>query len=392
MQHFDLVVIGAGMVGAALALGAAQKGKRVAIVEPRLPKAFDGTTIPDLRVSAISLSSQAMLQNFGAWHYIQAMRVHPYSALSVWDSFGRTHFSAAESGHEQMGYMVENQVLQLGLHQALQQCPDVSWFNQYNNLDALHGKMTLDGTEYSSDVIAAADGGNSQARAQAGIGVTGWQYQQAVLGITVKCDIDSMTDVAGQMAETWQAFSPTGPKAFLPLMNGYASLIWYDTQQQVKLLNAMSNDELQSHIYDAFPASLPKCTVLEKGWFPIARNHANRYYKGHLVLVGDAAHTINPLAGQGVNLGFKDVDALITALYCSDDEASAGSTLSSLLSAATLPLFGALSVDAGETPQTKPLHHALKQYEHVRRPHNLLMMSAMDAISSNSKNLPSKDG
>lgn len=357
MQHFDLVVIGAGMVGAALALGAARAGKRVAIVESRLPTAFDPNAIPDVRVSAISWSSQALLADLGAWDFIAAQRVHPFSAISVWDTFGRTEFSAAEANLEHMGFMVENKVLQLGLHQALQECDDVAWFSAHSELSPVDGKVQLDGSSCVGDVIAAADGGNSKVRAQAGIGVVGWQYQQAVLGVTVRCEADPATADPTDMAETWQAFSPTGPKAFLPLMDGYASLIWYDTPALIRSLYGLTNQQLQERIAAAFPNRLPPFRILAKACFPIARSHAKRYHKQRLVLVGDAAHTINPLAGQGVNLGFKDVAALLAVLY----PASAQAISSPGLSAAQV---------------TRVLGH----YQTARRPHNTLMMSAMDAL------------
>lgn len=353
MQQYDVVVIGAGMVGAAVALGFARKEMQVALVEPHFPPAFSPEQAPDLRVSAISLASEQFLRDIGAWNAISAMRMHPYRRLMAWEQeSGRTVFDAHDCQYEHMGYMIENRVIQLGLHQELRQLPNVHWFNSYEELRPETGEVLLfegggnEGERVQAGLVVAADGAQSRARQGAGIATGGWQYQQSVLSITIHCHYRDEQRTDADM--TWQQFTPTGPKAFLPLFDDSASLIWYDQNQTVKQLSPLPHAELKQRIQQAFPERLPDFDIIDVGSFPLTRMHAKQYVKGRLVLVGDSAHTINPLAGQGVNLGFKDAVQLLNEVSSTND---------------------ALAVAK-----------ALNQYERKRKPQNLLMMSAMDAI------------
>lgn len=357
MQQFDVVVLGAGMVGAAAALGFARKGLNVAIVEPYMPKPYDAEQVPDLRVSAISLASENLLRSLGAWENIEKMRVHPYRRLAVWEDEGsRTEFDARDCDHDHMGYMVENRIIQLGIHKALKQQEKVTWFKSYQNLSPETGELTLnENLPVTANLIVVAEGAQSQARQGAGIATTGWQYRQSVLSVTVKCHGSANTQVTEGEIEhgtdtTWQQFVPGGPKAFLPLFNNYAALIWYDQNTKIDHLKTFSKEALKPQIVEAFPAILPDFDIVEIGAFPLTRMHAQQYVKGKMVLVGDSAHTINPLAGQGVNLGFKDVAALLEAV-----------------SSVAVP---------------NELGNMLIAYQNKRKPQNLLMMSAMDVIYS----------
>ena len=159
------------------------------------------------------------------------------------------------------------------------------------------------------------------------------------MGVLIKLD-------APQQVKTWQQFKPTGPVAFLPMQAPYANLIWYDDSSKLQGLKKLPAAELKQQVLDNFPPLVGDFEVIEHAVFPLARQHANHYSQGRIVLVGDAAHTINPLAGQGVNLGFQDVVALADKLNNADD-------------------IGA--------------SQHLQQYEHTRRKANLLMMSMMDA-------------
>lgn len=192
---------------------------------------------------------------------------------------------------------------------------------------------------YTAGLVVAADGGQSQLRTKANIGVTGWQYQQQCMGVLIKLD-------APQQIKTWQQFTPSGPLAFLPMQAPYANLIWYDDANTLNTFKGLDGAQLKSHILAKFPGLVGDFEVQSHAVFPITRQHANNYSYGRLVLVGDAAHTINPLAGQGVNLGFQDVVALATLL---NDATDVGCALK------------------------------LQEYERTRRKANLLMMSMMDA-------------
>ncbi|PNH81075.1 2-octaprenyl-3-methyl-6-methoxy-1,4-benzoquinol hydroxylase [Vibrio diazotrophicus] len=342
MNDFDIVVIGGGMVGAAAAIGFAKQGRKVAVVEGAKPHAFEPSQAMDVRISAISQTSVDLLDSLGAWESIEAMRVCPYRRLETWEHPEcRTRFSAQSLGLEQLGYMVENRVIQLGLWSSMETysnitlfCPDKLSNIQFGDRQSIE----LDsGAQLVCDWVIGADGANSQVRACANIGVTAWDYRQHCMLINVETQ-------KPQQDITWQQFFPSGPRSFLPLNGNQASLVWYDSPSRIKQLGMMTNEQLRLEILIHFPQELGDIKVLQKGSFPLTRRHAQTYIKNHCVLVGDSAHTINPLAGQGVNLGFKDV---ATLLDCTN-------TLEELTTS------------------------AFRSYERKRRPDNLLMQTGMD--------------
>lgn len=347
MQKFDVMVIGGSMTGAAMALGLARQGYSVAVVEPHMPVPFATDSLPDIRVSAISAASEALLERLGAWQGLAAMRVCPYRRLSVWEDGARTDFTAADIPASHLGHIIENSLIQRALYEALQQCSRVQWFNA--GLDRFVDQNTntvilTEGSEISATLLVGADGGHSKVRQQLGIGVCGWQYKQQALAVSVKT-------CAPQQDITWQQFVPSGPMAFLPLCEGYASLVWYHQAEQIQRLKTLSDSDLKTEIKQAFPSELVDFDILSRAAFPLSRQHASEYARHNTVLIGDAAHTINPLAGQGLNLGFKDVACLLAELE-----------------------------DKSWLDGTYQLGKALSRYERKRRPDNLLMMSAMDVI------------
>ena len=357
---FDFCINGGGMVGATLALGLAQQQFKVAVIEPYLPAPFKPEDGPDLRVSAISEASVTLLKALGAWEHIAAMRVKPYTGLSVWDAPAhRTDFTAQSIDMPQLGFFVENRLLQLGCHKAL---------TQFDNVEIISGQKVEDirltntanvnlsnGRTLEAKWLVGADGANSQVRKAAGIGTTGWQYAQQAMGITIKME-NAVEPI------TWQQFTSRGPKAFLPMFDNYASLVWYDTPDELKRIKSLKPSQLESEILKTFPEELTKgknsFSVIDKAIFPLTRSHANHYVKGCCVLIGDAAHTINPLAGQGVNLGFKDVEAFLSV----SSNYKINSTANDLLT------DGAFS------------QMLFSNYERPRKRDNLMMMTAMDGF------------
>lgn len=357
MTHYASVVVGGGMLGATTALGLAQQGRSVALLEAHPPAPFVADTPPDLRVSAIGISTVALLQRLGVWPAIAAMRLHAYRQVEVWEEGTSTvvTFSDKALGFPllgypgYLGYIVENRLLQLGIWQQ---------FGAYENLDVyapailqqLHPcsegwRLILnDGQVLTTSLVVGADGSHSQVRQLAGIGVAGWHYQQQCLLITVKPDQQ-------QPEVTWQCFYRSGPRAFLPLAQGWGSLAWYDTPERVRQLQHMPLPQLTHAIEQAYPMRLGKVEVHAIRSFHLARQHAVRYYLSGLVLLGDAAHTIHPLAGQGANLGFRDVEALLAVL------------------ALGWPLASS---------RCDPL--ALLRYQQQRRTDNLLMQTVMDLL------------
>ena len=344
MEQFEIVVVGGGMVGAAVAIGFAKQGRSVAVVEKFEPKPFHLSQPMDLRVSAISPHSIALLEELGAWDDIAAMRICPYARLETWEAEScRLRFNADTLGAEQLGYIVENRVIQLGLW---------AQFFHYENLTVIDSdglaNITLgeegntlnleSGRQLHASLVIGADGANSKVRQAAGIGVTAWDYRQECMLINVETELP-------QQDITWQWFTPSGPRSFLPLCGHQGSLVWYDAPKRIKQLKAMTFKQLENEIQHCFPAELGPIRVLEHGSFPLTRRHAQQYSKHRCVLVGDAAHTINPLAGQGVNLGFKDVSALLQL-----------------------------------TGNNSSIDPVLRRYEVHRRPDNLLMQTGMDVF------------
>ena len=308
MNQFDCVVVGGGMVGAAAALSLAELGLRIAVVERTPPESFVEDSTFDLRVSAVSLGSQFLLEQLDVWSSIKKKRAVPYRRLGVWEEeVSYAEFNADEIQQPYLGHIVENRVIQLSLWEKLQQhprvclkCPqEVTQITQHKE----QVQVVLSDEEISTRILLAADGARSKIRSMAGIGVTGWQYGQSAMLIHVETEL-------AQQDITWQQFRPTGPVAMLPLAGNQASLVWYHQDKEIERLSGLSNDALSEEVSKNFPERLGKIKVLKKGSFPLARQHANNYVHKQIVLLGDAAHTINPLAGQGVNLGFKDVLAL----------------------------------------------------------------------------------
>lgn len=350
MKSYDCIIVGGGMVGASSALSLAQLGLTVALVEKVQPTTFNSEQPFDLRVSAIALSSEYLLESFQAWSLIKEMRCCPYQRLGVWEQErAYTEFNANHIEQKHLGHIVENRIIQLALWQQIEKdknielfCPEsVVSFEQVNN-EVL---VSLASQTIRAKLLIAADGANSAIRNKAGIGITGWDYQQSAMLINVET-------VSAQQDITWQQFRTTGPVAMLPLEDNYASLVWYHNKNEIKRLSSLTNAQLTFEINQHFPQKLGGIKqVIAKGAFPLTRRHANQYRQGQVLLMGDAAHTINPLAGQGVNLGFKDVLALKNVI--------------------------AAAIANGESWHSEVV---LSRYEQQRRPDNLLMMSTMDAF------------
>ncbi|WP_299731718.1 UbiH/UbiF/VisC/COQ6 family ubiquinone biosynthesis hydroxylase [uncultured Endozoicomonas sp.] len=364
--HFDVLIVGAGMVGTAIACGLGSNGIRVALFDQSEPAPLPADSLPELRVSALSSASENILKNLGAWAHMETMRMTPYHRMAVWEKLhtpwgkeiasraNQVVFDAAEIGHEQLGYIVENRVTQLGLLDAAKACSEISLFCPViiDSMQFSEEKPQLvlsDGRRFSGDLLIGADGANSKVRQSAGLGVEQRDYEQ-------QCFVATVEISGGCQDITWQAFTPTGPEAFLPLpdVNGksYASIVWYHQPEKVQELLNLSDEDFLTTLSDTFPVELPEIRkVCERSAFPIARRHAHRYYQHGVVLAGDAAHTINPLAGQGVNLGFQDAAWLIEIL-----------------------------INAWQAKEDLGSQVVLQRYENARRKENALMMNVMDGF------------
>ena len=366
---YDIAIVGAGMVGAAIACGLGPTGLRIAILDRSPPPLFDANQVPDIRVSALSYASEQVLRNLGAWQFISAMRTCPYKRMGVTEKLdtplsfagsplNQTLFDSADIGYPYLGHIVENNITQLGLHQAMEKhsnidilCPSdiksidfdaslpTAFYTQAEQSDKV--------IELSAKLIIGADGALSKVRDWASIGMNSNQYEQQALVATVEYQ-------GTQQDITWQAFTSTGPLAFLPLMDvhekHYGSLVWYDLPDKIRQLMKLDDQSFINEVTKNFPSQLPPLIkLLNKGSFTLVKRHAQNYIGHRVALAGDAAHTINPLAGQGVNLGFQDAATLIEVI-----------------------------IDAHKHGKDIGLAENLSQYEHLRKIENQKMMEIMD--------------
>lgn len=336
------------MVGAAVACGLGGSALKVAVLEQAMPEPFSPEQPHDLRVSALSIASQKVLQSVGAWEGVTSRRLCPFRRMRVWESAGDTEFNSEDIDYPELGFIVENRVTQLALLDRVKEFTNVELISpvKINQIDYRHEGSTLaldNGRVLEARLLVAADGGQSKVRQAAGLGVTSWDYEQHALVIYVETAYP-------QQDITWQRFVPSGPQAFLPLPGNYASLVWYNSPDEVKRLKALPEDSLIRELMETFPDCLGEINkVLGRASFPLKRQHAQHYVKQGVALVGDAAHMINPLAGQGVNIGLLDAAALVEVI-----------------------------VEASRQGRDIADASVLRRYESMRRNENLKMMTVMD--------------
>jgi len=351
-RDYDIVVIGAGMVGAAFACAMRGSGLRLGIVESRPPLLDWPSDSVDLRVSAISAASQQTFTALGAWDRMISLGVSPFREMYVWDAAGAgtIHFDSADIAESRLGHIIENRVIQRALYECLTETAHVDLLCPMR-IDALQctqdeAAVVLDDqTRLTSRLVVAADGGQSRTRELAGIETTGEPYGQHAVVTYVRTR-------ESHRSTAWQRFLPTGPLAFLPLRDGSCSIVWSTTPSHAEELLDMDEGNFCATLGTAFDQKLGQVySCGPRAAFVLQRRHAVRYVQPRLALVGDAAHTIHPLAGQGVNLGLLDAAALAEVLL---SEARHGGDV------------GAWRV--------------LRRYERWRRGENQRMMSTMDIL------------
>jgi 2-octaprenyl-3-methyl-6-methoxy-1,4-benzoquinol hydroxylase len=347
-EHYDIVIVGGGMVGAALGCGLGDGPLKAAVLEDAPPPPFDPEQAHDLRVSAISIASASILKTVGAWKGVASRRLCPFRRMRVWEDRGDVEFRSEDIDEPLLGYIVENRVIQLALMDRLKDFSNVDFLCpvKTQSIDYRQEGSTIcleDGRVLTARLLVAADGGFSRVRQAAGMGVHTWDYAQHALALTVETAYP-------QQDITWQRFTPTGPLAFLPLDGPNASLVWYHGPDEVKRLKALPDEDLLRELTAAFPAALGEIKrIAARGSFPLRRQHAQNYVKEGAALIGDAAHMIHPLAGQGVNIGLLDAAALAQVLIAAK---KAGKDIGAL--------------------------QTLREFEKMRRHNNLAMMTAMD--------------
>ena len=320
-QKFDVAIVGAGLAGSALAVALGGSRLRVALIEAQ-PLSFDwppleaGVSGFDARVSAITAASQRWLDSLGAWPAVAARRTSAYRAMQVWDAegTGSIHFDAAEVNEQTLGHIVENRVLQTALLQCLRRCDNVQIFSpaavgQYLRGDTGIELQLQNGTALQATLLVGADGAQSSVRNWAEFKLREWDYDHSAIVATVA------TEKPNQ-ATAWQRFRRQGPLAFLPLRSPsgdqhLSSIVWSTSPEEAAQLMSMTDDDFMRALGTAFEHRLGNINETSRRFcVPLRARHAEHYTQPHIALIGDAAHTIHPLAGQGINLGFLDAQAL----------------------------------------------------------------------------------
>lgn len=332
IQSFDVTIIGGGMVGLALACALKDSDLTVAVIEGKTPNLIPPKE-HEIRVSALSQASKNLLTRIGAWPHIEASRHQPYQSMLVWDkdSFGKIEFDArrvntAASGEPSLGAIVENTIVQAALWQVAEQANNITLFHPFHCQSVAMGEreswINLIGASddnrtvtqsLTTKLVVGADGANSWLRNQADIPLTSWDYGHHALVATIETDLNH-----GNTAR--QVFLPEGPLAFLPLDNGdgeanLCSIVWSLTPELAQELSQCDQTQFNRRLTSAFDNRLGYCQVKSpRGVFPLKMRYARHFAKERIALVGDAAHTIHPLAGLGVNLGFLDAGALAQSI------------------------------------------------------------------------------
>jgi 2-octaprenylphenol hydroxylase len=307
-QHYDVIIVGAGMVGAtfAAALGS-EKNLRIALIEPFALKPISVSDPADLRVSAISQASEHLLKNLNIWPHLINDRLSPFTDMKVWETEASAiHFDSADIGESHLGHLIENRHIQQACLSQCQQYPNIDFICPDKPSSKDGNTLVLDsGRELSADLIVAADGAQSPLREWVGIQTKGWDYEQQGIVCTVTTELPHLKTAR-------QRFLPEGPLAFLPLANPHqCSIVWSNSTEEAQLLNQLSDEDFKHTLAKAFNHKLGKIVdVSQRASFPLKLRHAEHYIEPGFALVGDAAHTIHPLAGQGVNIGFLDAATL----------------------------------------------------------------------------------
>ncbi len=370
--RYDIVIIGGNLVGAAFACMLQQRAAacRIAVVDTQDPSAvIDSTQAAlstlhasapqwigsyDPRVFAVNLGSERIFAELGLWDAISAMRVSAFKRMHVWDqqSSARITFDAAEIYQPKLGSIVEQRVMLSALYDRLagnspanQASVDFFSSSRVRSLEkTVQGtRITLeDGIELDAALLVGADGTDSVVRDYAGIDTFGWSYHQTAIVATLATE-------RSHESTAWQRFLPSGPLAFLPLQHNLSSIVWsVDTPDAERLLQ-LDDERFVQELEQAFESRLGGITAIGQRYaFPLRLLHAKHYCRPGVVLLGNSAHTIHPLAGQGVNLGMQDAAVLTQTLLKYD------------------------------FPRTDRVFRALREYERCRKGENLLMLGAMD--------------
>lgn len=359
MHNYDVTIVGASMIGASLALAIAQtdagKHLQIALVDSQTEYPDYQHENFDPRVVALTQASQNFLSKLNVWDAVVAQRVCAYSQMHVWDGEGtaKIHFDAQDVHSPHLGHIVENSVIVNALHEKIKSFGNVDFIQTTSVLDIqkmeLIGVVPNRGEPLTTSLLVAADGAQSHLRELLQFPTREWDYGHKAIVTSIETELPHQNTA-------WQRFMHTGPLAFLPLpdVNGkhFCSIVWSAEDQLADELMTLSDEDFCKKLGDAFENRLGKIQSTAKRFiFPLKQRHAKDYVQPRIALVGDAAHTIHPLAGQGANLGFLDAEALATEIE------------RALIKSIPLQDFS-----------------ILRRYQRQRLGHNLGMMAAMEGF------------
>jgi 2-octaprenylphenol hydroxylase len=352
-ERFEVIVVGGGMVGAAVACALGHGGMQVALLDKAEPARQWPQEPIDIRVSALTRASRLMLEQLGVWPGMMRRGVSAYREMRVFDARagGELHFDCADTEFNELGHIVENRVTVAALWDVLDTLDSVNCITpaKVSGIESEPDDVQLrldDGRTFRTNLVIAADGNDSALRKMAGIGVTGWDYGQHGLVATVTTELS-------HRATAWQRFLDEGPLAFLPLANGQCSIVWTLHSDTAKAHLALPDAEFLKVLEQASDGLLGKMlSVGPRAAFPLRFQYADRYTADHLALVGDAAHVMHPLAGQGANAGLLDAAAIAEII-----------------------------LEARRGQRSLSGRRFLRRYERWRKGDNLIMMGSMDALN-----------
>ncbi|KGP62984.1 2-polyprenyl-6-methoxyphenol hydroxylase [Legionella norrlandica] len=309
-QPFDVLIVGGGVVGLTAALAMAQRNYTVAVIDAGMLSVDTSGT--DLRVYAINKASQRLFRELDVWAHLDNTRIAPYSHMHVWDGVSGAYidFDSRSIAEPNLGVIVEESILKQALFQQISKNSQISLFaqNMVNNIISSEHSIEISSQNaiWQGQLLMIADGANSPTRQKLKVDLTSWSYDQQALV--------AMVNVEKSHGNTaYQIFNPDGPLAFLPLADSHqCSIVWSTQPKHVQNLLALDDSEFNKQLTKAFANQLGQVEVASsRHQFPLQMRHVKQYVGQRWLLLGDAAHTIHPLAGLGLNVGLADVNSWI---------------------------------------------------------------------------------
>ena len=369
IPEFDIAIVGAGIAGSALACALSNTDLRVVVVEggsfpdaaPACDCVIDGF---DSRASALTLASKSLFEQLGVWENILLRRAEAFSDMFVWDGegTGEIAFSASEISEPALGYIVENRVIVYSLLESLRMSTNVKMLDKLQvkalnnvpddsrfNHSLLLGQESGEDMEIKAELIVGADGANSFIRQACQFQTREWDYGHHAIVCTIQTE-------KPHQHTAWQRFMHTGPVALLPFTAGenanFCSIVWSAEDEKAERIMALDDESFTKALTQETEARLGNVLAASKRYsFPLRQRHSIEYVKEGVALIADAAHTIHPLAGQGINLGLQDVRVLAEEL-----------------------------LKAKESGQCLGDMRVLSRYQRRRKGDNLMMMSIMEGF------------